>query len=177
MGEAMTPVAQQRAAAANGAIDPADLRELLAALTAVRDGMFGGLLSENRPGILGEINAVFNEMVERKLHLTRELQRVHRAVGREGKLSERLRPGPGGGVWADALAAANSLVDDLVQPTAEVGRVLTAVANGDLSQTIELSDGDRKLRGEFLRVGKTVNGLVNQLRSFADEVTRVAREV
>src|SRR6266545_1010588 len=173
-GDAMTPVAHP---AANGWVDPADLRELLAALTAVRDGSFRGRLPESRGGILGEIASVFNEVVERKLHLTKELERVRRAVGRDGKLSERLRPGPGGGVWAEAVAAANSLLDDLVQPTVEVGRVLSAVAAGDLSQTIELSNGDRRLRGEFLRVGRTVNSLVNQLRSFADEVTRVAREV
>ncbi len=173
-GYAMTPVAHP---AANGWVDPADLRELLAALTAVRDGSFRGRLPESRGGILGEIASVFNEVVERKLHLTKELERVRRAVGRDGKLSERLRPGPGGGVWAEAVAAANSLLDDLVQPTVEVGRVLSAVAAGDLSQTIELSNGDRRLRGEFLRVGRTVNSLVNQLRSFADEVTRVAREV
>src|SRR6266498_1158463 len=157
--------------------DLADLRELLAALTAVRDGSFRGRLPESRGGILGEIASVFNEVVERKLHLTKELERVRRAVGRDGKLSERLRPGPGGGVWAEAVAAANSLLDDLVQPTVEVGRVLSAVAAGDLSQTIELANGDRRLRGEFPRVGRTVNSLANQLRSFADEVTRVAREV
>jgi HAMP domain-containing protein/signal transduction histidine kinase/DNA-binding response OmpR family regulator len=166
-----------RTPADDAAVDPADLRELLVALTAVRNGSFRGRLPENRDGILGEIATVFNEVVERKLHLTRELERVRRVVGRDGKLSERLRPGPGGGIWEDALVAANSLLDDLVQPTVEVGRVLSAVANGDLSQTIELSDGDRRLRGEFLRVGRTVNSLVNQLRSFADEVTRVAREV
>src|SRR5262249_11870917 len=99
MGGPMTPVAQQPLPSARS-IDPDDLRELLAAMTAVRDGTFRGKLPESRDGILGEIAVVFNEMVERKLHLTRELQRVRRAVGREGKLSERLRPGPGSGVWA-----------------------------------------------------------------------------
>jgi HAMP domain-containing protein/signal transduction histidine kinase/CheY-like chemotaxis protein len=177
-----TPTKATRRATAKTASAPetvaaADLRELLAALSAVRDGNFRTRMPENKPGVLGEIATVFNEVVDRKLHLTRELERVRKVVGRDGKLTERLRPGPGGGVWSDALAAANSLLDDLVQPTNEIGRVLSAVAAGDLSQTIELSDGDRRLRGEFLRVGRTVNSLVNQLRSFADEVTRVAREV
>jgi HAMP domain-containing protein/signal transduction histidine kinase/CheY-like chemotaxis protein len=171
-----TPAAAKQAVP-DEPVDPAALRELLIALTAVRDGNFKTRLSENKPGVLGEIATVFNEVVDRKLHLIRELERVRKVVGRDGKLTERLRPGPGGGVWSDALAAANSLLDDLVQPTNEIGRVLSAVAAGDLSQTIELSDGDRRLRGEFLRVGRTVNSLVNQLRSFADEVTRVAREV
>ena len=169
----------RRSASSDGLDRPlteSDLRRLLAALTAVRDGNLRPRLRES-DGVLGEIATVFNEVVERNLHLTKELERVRRTVGRDGRLSERLRPGPGGGAWAAAVDAANSLLDDLTQPTTEVGRVLTAVAAGDLSQTIELQPGDRRLRGEFLRVARTVNGLVTQLRNFADEVTRVAREV
>jgi len=175
-GKRPTP-SQGRSVRSDGCIDESDLHGLLAALTAVRDGNFLAKLPETDAGILGDIASVFNEVVERKLHLTRELERVRRVVGREGKLSERLRPSPGSGAWADAVAAANDLLDDLAQPTTEVGRVLAAVAAGDLSQTIELQQGDRRLRGEFLRVGRTVNGLVTQLRNFADEVTRMAREV
>src|SRR5918993_1517593 len=97
--------------------------------------------------------------------------------GRDGRLDERLRPGTGTGAWAGAVTAANDLVDELVRPTVEVGRVLGAVAAGDLTQTIDLRSGDQRLRGEFLRMARTVNGMVAQLRDFADEVSRVAREV
>src|SRR5205823_6308811 len=71
----------------------------------------------------------------------------------------------------------NSLIADLVQPTEEVARVIGAVAKGDLSQRIPLENEGAPLKGEFLRIGKTVNTMVDQLGSFASEVTRVAREV
>src|SRR5205823_1969331 len=64
-----------------------------------------------------------------------------------------------------------------VRPTSEVARVIDAVADGDLSQRIQLKIEGRPVKGEFLRIGTTVNGMVDQLSSFADEVTRVAREV
>ena len=71
----------------------------------------------------------------------------------------------------------NSLIDDLVHPTSETARVIGAVARGDLSQSMALEAEGRPLRGEFLRTAKTVNTMVDQLGSFASEVTRVAREV
>ena len=69
------------------------------------------------------------------------------------------------------------MIDDLVRPTTEIARVIDAVAVGDLSQKMELKIDGRPLRGEFRRIGTTVNAMVDQLSSFADEVTRVAREV
>ncbi len=73
--------------------------------------------------------------------------------------------------------AVNSLIDDLGRPTTEIARVIVAVAEGDLSQHMANEIDGRPLRGEFLRIGRTVNTMVDQLSSFADEVTRVAREV
>src|SRR5207237_1033229 len=75
---------------------------------------------------------------------------------------------------ADAL---NSLITDVLQPTTEVARVLTSVAEGDLSQKMALDISGRSVQGEFLRIGTTVNRMVDQLSAFASEVTRVAREV
>src|SRR3712207_2696123 len=69
------------------------------------------------------------------------------------------------------------MIDDLVRPTTEVARVIDAVAEGDLSQKMALKIEGQPVRGEFLRIGTTVNTMVDQLSSFADEVTRVAREV
>src|SRR5207249_1374148 len=71
----------------------------------------------------------------------------------------------------------NTLIGDLVHPTSETARVIGAVAKGDLSQTMALEIEGRPLEGEFLRTAKTVNTMVDQLSSFASEVTRVAREV
>nr|WP_240979260.1 HAMP domain-containing protein [Streptomyces sp. HNM0574] len=148
----------------------------------MRDGNFRKRLTVTGDGPMAEIAAVFNEVADQNLHLTGELARVRRVVGREGKLTERLDPGTCEGSWATAIEASNALVDDLVRPVSEVGRVLSAVADGDLEQRMDLrsrgTDGaGHPLRGEFLKVGRTVNGLVDQLSTFTDEVTRVASEV
>ncbi|WP_106971783.1 HAMP domain-containing protein [Streptomyces xylophagus] len=164
-------------------VDAASLDRLLTALVSMRDGNFRKRLTVSGDGELSEIAAVFNEVADRNLHLTGELSRVRRMVGREGKLTERLETGACEGSWAAAIDASNALVDDLVRPVSEVGRVLSAVAEGDLSPRMELrtqaqDDGNgHPLRGEFLKVGRTVNNLVDQLSTFTDEVTRVASEV
>jgi HAMP domain-containing protein/signal transduction histidine kinase/ActR/RegA family two-component response regulator len=163
-------------------VDTAALNRLLAALASMRDGNFRRRLTVSGDGVMSEIAAVFNEVADRNLHLTGELARVRRTVGREGKLAERLETGACEGSWAAAIDASNALVEDLVRPVSEVGRVLSAVAEGDLEQRMELrSQGGEgnghPLRGEFLKVGRTVNNLVDQLSAFTDEVTRVALEV
>ncbi|MEW9521422.1 HAMP domain-containing protein [Streptomyces tubercidicus] len=164
-------------------VDTAALNRLLVALVAMRDGNFRKRLTVSGDGVMSEIAAVFNEVADRNLHLTGELTRVRRVVGREGKLTERLEVGAAEGSWAAAIDASNALVDDLVRPVSEVGRVLSAVSEGDLEQRMDLrsrssdSSSEHPLRGEFLKVGRTVNGLVDQLSAFTDEVTRVASEV
>ncbi|MFD9532953.1 HAMP domain-containing protein [Streptomyces sp. NPDC060010] len=163
-------------------VDTAALNRLLTALVSMRDGNFRKRLTVSGEGVMAEIAAVYNEVADRNLHLTGELSRVRRMVGREGKLGERLETGACEGSWASAIDASNQLVDDLARPVSEVGRVLSAVADGDLDQRMELrtqtADGaGHPLRGEFLKVGRTVNNLVDQLSAFTDEVTRVALEV
>ncbi|WP_031099327.1 HAMP domain-containing protein, partial [Streptomyces sp. NRRL S-15] len=163
-------------------VDAAALNRLLAALVAMRDGNFRRRLTVSGDGVLTEIAAVFNEVADRNLHLTGELARVRRVVGREGKLTERLETGACEGSWAAAIDASNELVDDLARPVSEVGRVLSAVADGDLEQRMELrthapDETVRPLRGEFLKVARTVNNLVDQLSAFTEQVTRVAVEV
>ncbi|MFJ6139630.1 HAMP domain-containing protein [Kitasatospora sp. NPDC092286] len=148
----------------------------------MRDGNFRRRLMVPGDGPLAEIAAVFNEVAERNQHLTGELARVRRAVGREGRLNERLETGAGEGAWMAAVDNCNALIDDLARPMAEVGRVLASIAEGDLDQKMELrslhSNGvSHPLRGEYLKIGRTVNGLVDQLSEFTDEVTRVAIEV
>ncbi|MEU9775794.1 HAMP domain-containing protein [Streptomyces sp. NPDC047968] len=166
-------------------VDTAALNRLMSALVAMRDGNFRRRLTVSGDDVMSEIAAVFNEVADRNLHLTGEIARVRRMVGREGKLAERLETGALEGAWASAIDASNELVDDLARPVSEVGRVLSAVAEGDLDQRMELRshstdprDGAvRPLRGEFLKVARTVNSLVDQLSAFTDEVTRVALEV
>ncbi|MFK0158057.1 HAMP domain-containing protein [Streptomyces sp. NPDC090499] len=175
-------LSRQRGGDGTTAVDTASLNRLLVALVSMRDGNFRKRLTVSGDGVMSEIAAVFNEVADRNLHLTGELSRVRRVVGREGKLTERLETGACEGSWAAAVDNSNALVEDLVRPVSEVGRVLTAVAEGDLSPRMELrspsADGaGHPLRGEFLKVGRTVNNLVDQLSTFTDEVTRVASEV
>nr|WP_239079417.1 HAMP domain-containing protein [Streptomyces sp. SID7909] len=163
-------------------VDAAALHRLLAGLVAMRDGNFRRRVTVSGEGVMAELAAVFNEVADRNVHLTGELARVRRVVGREGKLTERLETGACEGSWAAAIDASNELVDDLARPVSEVGRVLSAVADGDLEQRMELrshtaDDTVRPLRGEFLKVARTVNNLVDQLSAFTEQVTRVAVEV
>ena len=128
-------------------------------------------------GVPGKVADTFNRVVSQNQRMVAELARVSRVVGKEGKLSQRANMGDVSGDWQDAISSVNTLVDDLVRPTSETARVIGAVAQGDLSQTMALEVDDLALQGEFLRTAKLVNKMVDQLSTFASEVTRVAREV
>jgi HAMP domain-containing protein/signal transduction histidine kinase/DNA-binding response OmpR family regulator len=154
-----------------------DLQELLEALRSARDGEMGVRLSAQKTGVMGDVAKAFNSLAERREGLTNELSRVSRVIGREGRLTERAQVKNAKGTWAESIGSVNSMIDDLVRPTIEVSRVLDAVAEGDLSQKMSLKIEGQPVRGEFLRIGKTVNTMLDQLSSFASEVTRVAREV
>ncbi len=142
----------------------------------VRQGRFDVRLPR-RGGLPGEVVDQFNELVALQERRNRDLLRISRVVGREGRMSDRLNEEAYDGAWAHGVQAVNALIDDLVAPTAEIARVIEAVAEGDLSQHMALEIEGRPLRGEFRRIGRTVNRMLDQLSSFADEVTRVAREV
>src|SRR5947209_1390249 len=161
----------------DGHVDAQALEQLLAALDAARQGDFSVRLSARRRGIVGEIGAAFNELMNTNARMAKELQRVGRVIGREGRMTERASIGPAGGDWDGMLDSINDLIDDLVRPTTEVARVIDAVADGDLTQKMALTIDGQPVKGEFQRIGTTVNSMVDQLSSFADEVTRVAREV
>jgi HAMP domain-containing protein/signal transduction histidine kinase/CheY-like chemotaxis protein len=173
-------VAGTRKGAANGAdseVSRAELEKLLAALHAARDGQFNVRLPVRGKGLAAELNRAFNEVADRREALTKEVARVGRVIGREGRMTERASAGSAGGRWSETINSLNTLIDDLVRPTTEVARVIDAVAQGDLSQKMALKIEGQPVKGEFLRIGTTVNAMVDQLSSFADEVTRVAREV
>jgi HAMP domain-containing protein/CheY-like chemotaxis protein/signal transduction histidine kinase len=163
--------------AANGSVDTQDLAPLLAALQAARDGDFKVRLPVGGKGIVGDLHRTFNELADRREAFSKEIARVGRAIGREGKLTDRAHAPALSGHWADTTNALNTLIDDLVRPTTEVARVIDAVADGDLSQKMQLTIEGQPVKGEFRRIGTTVNTMVDQLSSFSAEVTRVAREV
>jgi HAMP domain-containing protein/signal transduction histidine kinase/CheY-like chemotaxis protein len=157
--------------------DALDRRQLVSALRSLRRGDFSVRLPEDLAGTDGEIALLFNEVVSLEGQMTDEFERLSRVVGKEGKITQRGHVRGATGGWEAKLRALNELIEDMVQPTAEVSRVIGAVAKGDLSQSMTVEIDGRPLRGEFLRIGKVVNTMVEQLASFASEVTRVAREV
>jgi HAMP domain-containing protein/signal transduction histidine kinase/DNA-binding response OmpR family regulator len=149
-----------------------ELRQLLAGLTAVRDGDFGTRLPDGADGLLGEIATVFNGMVDQLSLFTSEVTRVAREVGTEGTLGGQAKVPGVSGTWADLTDSVNAMAGNLTTQVRDIAQVATAVARGDLSQKIDVD-----ARGEILELKETVNTMVDQLSSFAAEVTRVAREV
>jgi HAMP domain-containing protein len=154
-----------------------DTSQLLAALMAFKRGDFSARLPEDWTGVPGKIADTFNTLIETNERMTRELERIGRVVGKEGRITQRASIGEVTNSWADAIGSINNLIGDLVQPTSEMARVIGAVAKGDLSQSMTTEIEGRPLKGEFLHTAKTVNAMVGQLGAFASEVTRVAREV
>src|SRR5579872_2572912 len=157
--------------------DIVDPKQILNVLLAVKRGKFDTRMPNDQTGMAGKIADALNDVIDINERLCGELARIGRVVGKEGKTTQRASLGQAGGQWAGCIDSVNTLIVDLVQPTTEVARVIGAVANGDLSQTMALDIDGRPLTGEFLLTAKTVNTMVNQLGAFASEVTRVAREV
>ncbi|MFF4229330.1 HAMP domain-containing protein [Streptomyces sp. NPDC001820] len=174
MADTTGPRSAGRSTAARGGTKVGDqeLRQLLAGLTAVRDGDFGTRLPNEADGLLGEIATVFNGMVDQLSLFTSEVTRVAREVGTEGTLGGQAEVPGVSGTWADLTHSVNAMAGNLTTQVRDIAQVATAVAKGDLSQKIDVD-----ARGEILELKETVNTMVDQLSAFADEVTRMAREV
>ncbi|PTA67158.1 response regulator [Deinococcus arcticus] len=157
--------------------DRLDAQAILQALNAYRRGDFSARLPLTWDGVEGRIAETFNDLVEESARIAQDVTRVGRAVGKEGNTKQRIPLGPTTGSWAALIENVNDLVDDLVWPTSEMTRVVTAVAHGDLSQTMATEVNGRPMQGQFLQIVTTLNTMVAQLNAFAGEVTRVAREV
>ncbi len=153
------------------------MAQLLETLIDLRDGDFDSRMSAKWPGVEGRVADALNTIAGRLERSNTSLLRLRRQVGEEGRIRERLTLGDAPGAWAERTEAINALVDELSQPTVEMGRVIGAVAKGDLVQAMPLELGGRPLKGEYLRTAKLVNGMVSQLGAFSVEVIRVAREV
>jgi HAMP domain-containing protein/signal transduction histidine kinase/DNA-binding response OmpR family regulator len=154
-----------------------DLEELLTALQSMRDGSFTVRMAGDRVGLAGKIADTFNEIVANNQRMAEQLERVGEMVGRQGKTRHRVKLGRSTGSWGEMESSINTLIDDLLWPTTEVTRAISAVAKGDLLQTVHLDVEGRPLQGEFLRSATIVNTMIRQLSVFTSEVTRVAREV
>src|SRR4030088_874869 len=156
---------------------PADLKVILAGLQTMRNGDFSVRLPGSWTGLAGKVADTFNEIVAANQQMAQGLKRVVQAVGNERRTRELTRFQESRGAWGEMEVSVNTLVEDLLRPTAEVTRAIAAVAQGNLTQTVRLDVDGRPLEGEFLRSAKIVNTMIQQLGVFTAEVTRVAREV
>src|ERR1700728_1367623 len=148
------------------------LEQLLAGLTAVRGGDFSRRLAVTGDPLVDEIATVFNGMADQLDQFTSEVTRVAREVGTEGKLGGQAHVSGVSGTWRDLTESVNAMAGNLTTQVRNIAQVATAVAKGDLSQKIGV-----EAQGEILELKTTLNTMVDQLSAFADEVTRVAREV
>src|SRR6202020_1686755 len=148
------------------------MQQLLAGLTAVRGGDFSIRLPEGQDLLMNDIAAVFNAMNEQLGVFTSEVTRVAREVGTEGQLGGQAQVPGVGGTWRDLTDSVNFMAGNLTSQVRSIAQVATAVAKGDLSQKITVD-----ARGEILELKNTIKPMVDTPSDFADEVTRVAREV
>ncbi len=174
------PLSKAKANGHNGVAaecHPSELVLILERMQAMRDGDFSVRLPGSWTGLSGKMADTFNEIAMANQRIAKELRRVGQVVGKKGKTRERARFDESRGAWGEIEDSVNTLVEDLLRPTAEVTRAIAAVADGNLTQTVRMDVDGRPLEGDFLRSAKIVNTMIQQLGVFTSEVTRVAREV
>ena len=131
----------------NGAvIAAADLEPLLEALRAAARGESVPRLDARKRGIVGQLHKAFNDKTDSREGTLSEIVRVATVIGREGRLTDRANLAKSQGVWRESLVAVNAMIDDLSRPTLEVARVIDAVAEGDLSQKMQLKIEGRPVK-------------------------------
>jgi HAMP domain-containing protein/signal transduction histidine kinase len=148
------------------------VRNIAAVTTAVANGDLAKKITADVRGELLELKDTINRMVDQLRSFASEVTRVAREVGTEGKLGGQAKVEGVSGTWKDLTDSVNSMASNLTSQVRNIAAVTTAVANGDLSKKITV-----KVKGEILELKNVINTMVDQLSSFASEVTRVAREV
>ncbi len=148
------------------------VRNIAEVTTAVANGDLSRKITVDVRGEILELKNTINTMVDQLNGFASEVTRVAREVGTEGILGGQAQVRGVAGVWKDLTESVNSMASNLTNQVRNIAAVTTAVANGDLSRKITVD-----VRGEILELKNTINTMVDQLNSFASEVTRVAREV
>ncbi|RZK45620.1 MAG: hybrid sensor histidine kinase/response regulator, partial [Pedobacter sp.] len=157
--------------------DELDSRHLLHVLTEIRNGNFNVRMPIDSVGLNGKICDTLNEIIMLNEKMMVEFTRASNTIGKQGKLTQRIEVPNAKGSWSIGVESLNNLISDLVHPTIEIAHVISSVAKGNLSQEMPLEIRGTVLQGEFSRIAKEVNAMVEQLNLFSMEVTRVAREV
>ncbi len=150
----------------------AQVRNIADVATAIARGDLGRTITVDVKGEILQLKETINTMVDQLSSFASEVTRVAREVGSEGKLGGQAQVPGVAGTWKDLTDNVNSMASNLTNQVRNIAEVTVAVANGDLSKKITVD-----VRGEILQLKETINTMVEQLRSFASEVTRVAREV
>ena len=150
----------------------AQVRNIAEVTTAVANGDLSKKITVNVKGEILELKGTINTMVDQLSSFASEVTRVAREVGTEGKLGGQAQVKGVSGTWKDLTDNVNFMALNLTSQVRNIAEVTTAVANGDLSKKITVD-----VKGEILELKNTINTMVDQLSSFASEVTRVAREV
>ena len=150
----------------------AQVRNIAEVATAIANGDLSSKITVDVRGEILELKNTINTMVDQLRSFAAEVTRVAREVGTEGKLGGQADVKGVAGTWKDLTDSVNFMAGNLTAQVRNIAEVTTAVANGDLSRKITVD-----VRGEILELKNTINTMVDQLRSFAAEVTRVAREV
>jgi signal transduction histidine kinase/HAMP domain-containing protein/CheY-like chemotaxis protein len=148
------------------------VRNIAEVTTAVARGDLSKKIEVDVKGEILELKDTINTMVDQLGSFASEVTRVAREVGTEGKLGGQARVGGVAGTWKDLTDNVNAMATNLTGQVRNIAEVTTAVAKGDLSKKITVD-----VKGEILELKNTINTMVDQLNSFASEVTRVAREV
>src|SRR6202142_2399800 len=148
------------------------VRNIAEVTTAVARGDLSRKITVDVQGELLELKNTINTMVDQLRSFASEVTRVAREVGTDGKLGGQAQVPGVGGTWKDLTDSVNFMASNLTGQVRNIAEVTTAVARGDLSRKITVD-----VKGEILELKDTINTMVDQLRSFASEVTRVAREV
>ena len=162
-GQTIPPISAKNNGQSKAQAESLDLTVILASLQSMRDGDFAVRLPGTWVGLAGKVADTFNDIVAANQHMAQELKRVGQVVGKQGKTRERTRFHESRGAWGEMEVSVNTLVEDLLRPTAEVTRAIAAVAQGDLTQTVRLDVDGRPLEGEFLRSANLVNTMIQQL--------------
>src|SRR5690606_16969777 len=149
----------------------AQVRSIAEATTAVANGDLSKKITVEVQGEILELKETINRMVDQLNSFASEVTRVAREVGTEGKLGGQAQVKGVGGTWKDLTENVNSMASNLTAQVRNIAEVTTAVARGELDKKITVD-----VRGEILELKNTINTMVDQLNSFASEVTRVARE-
>src|ERR1700728_4376871 len=148
------------------------VRDVARVATAVAKGDLGQKITVDVKGEMLELKNTLNTMVDELSAFADEVTRVAREVGTDGRLGGQARVPGVGGTWRDLTDSVNFMAGNLTAQVRSIAQVTTAVAQGDLTQKINVD-----ARGEILELKNTINTMVDELSAFADEVTRVAREV